>query len=105
MWEVMRAVLCGVPRHSTIVKLLDPFGRVRKSSSAGDGEHCETAVFDISVRRLGEGVDVPNETGLKKLDRLFTVIQLLFVVRFLGSKVLVVAVGAGLGGDDEPVDD
>src|SRR6266404_7710342 len=43
--------------------------------------------------------------GLEEFDRLFTVIQLLFVVRFLGDEVLVVAMGAGLGGDDEPVDD
>ncbi len=54
---------------------------------------------------MGEGVDVSDEAGFKKLDRLFTVIQLLFVVRFLGGEVLVVSVGAGLGGDDEPVDD
>src|SRR6266478_5651726 len=33
------------------------------------------------------------------------VIQLLLVVRFLGGEVLVVAVSASLGGDDEPVDD
>ena len=55
-------------------------------------------------RSLREGVDVSDETGLEELDRLFTVIQLLFVIRFLSGEVLVVAVGAGLGGDDEPVD-
>ncbi len=54
---------------------------------------------------MGEGIDVSDEAGFKKLDRLFMVIQLLFVVRFLGGEVLVVAVSAGLGGDDEPVDD
>ena len=26
--EVVRAVLSGIPRHSTVVELLDPFGRV-----------------------------------------------------------------------------
>ncbi len=62
-------------------------------------------IFDISVRRLGEGVDIPDKTGFKKLNRFFTVIQLLFVVRFLGGQVLVVVVGAGLGGDDQSIDD
>ena len=63
------------------------------------------AIFNIPIRWLGEGVNVPDETGFKKLNRFFTVIQLLFVVRFLGGEVLVVAMGASLGGDDEPVDD
>src|SRR6266446_6021046 len=63
------------------------------------------AIFDIAGRGLGEGVDVSDEMGLEELDRFFTVIQLLFVVRFLGGEVLVVAVSVGLGGDDEPVDD
>ncbi len=33
------------------------------------------------------------------------VIQLLFVVRFLGCQVLLEAVGAGFGGDDQSVND
>src|SRR6266481_1506071 len=105
MQEVVRAVLGGIPRHSTIVEFLDPFGWVGESSSAGDGERLEPAIFNISLGGLGEGVNVPDETGFKKLNRFFTVIQLLFVVRFLGSEVLVVAMGASLRGDDEPVDD
>src|SRR6266436_1204813 len=70
-----------------------------------DSKRWETAIFDIAGWGLGEGVDIPDETGLEEFDRLFTVIQLLFVVCFLGSEVLVVAMSAGLGGDDEPVDD
>src|SRR6266478_3123030 len=105
MREVVRAVLSGIPRHSPVVELLDPFGRVRKSSPDGDGECWESPVLDVPVGRLGEGVNIPDETGLKELDCLFTVIQLLLVVCFLGGEVLVVAVSAGLGGDDEPVDD
>jgi len=105
VWEVVRAVLSGIPRHSTIVELLDPLGWVQKPSSAGDGEGCEATVFNVSFGGLGKGVNVPNETGFKKLDRFFTVIQLLFVFCLLGGDLLVVAMGAGLGGDDEPVDD
>src|SRR6266404_3919374 len=63
------------------------------------------SILDVSFGGLGEGVDIPNETGFKKLDRLFTVIQLLFVVRFLGGEVLAVVMGASLGGDNEPIDD
>ncbi len=103
--EVVRAVLCGIPHHSTVVKLLDPFCWVGKASPTGDSECRKAAVFDIPVRGLGEGVNVPDETGFKKLDHLFTVIQLLFVVHFLGGEVLVVTVGAGLRGDNESVDD
>src|SRR6266403_3084531 len=101
----MRAILGRVPRHPTIVELLDPLGWVRESSSAGDSEGGETAVLNIAVRWLGEGVDVPDEAGLKELDCLFMVIQLLLMVRFLGGQVLLAAVGAGLGGDDQAVDD
>jgi len=54
---------------------------------------------------LGEGVNIPDETGFEEFDRLFMVIQLLFVVHFLGSEVLAISVGTGLGGDNEPVDD
>ena len=75
MREVVRAVLSGIPRHSTIIELLDPFGRVGEPSSAGDGERSEPAIFDVPFGRLGERVDVPDEAGFKKLDRLFTVIQ------------------------------
>ncbi len=105
MWEVVRAVLSGIPCHSTVVEFLDPLGWVRKPSSTGDGEGCKATVFNVSFGGLGEGVNVPDEVGFKKLNCLFTVIQLLFVVRFLGGEVLVVPMGAGLGGDDEPVDD
>ncbi len=101
----MRAVLGGIPRHSTVVEFLDPLGWVQKPSSAGDGEGCETTVFNVSLGGLGKGVNVPDETGFKKLDRFFTVIQLLFMFCLLGGDLLVVAVGAGLGGDDEPIDD
>src|SRR6266446_1134362 len=103
--EVVRAVLGGIPRHSTVIELLDPFGRVREPSSDRDSKRREMAIFDIAGRGLGEGVDVADETGFEELDRLFMVIQLLFVLRFLGSAVLVEAMSAGLGGDDEPVDD
>ena len=101
----MRAIFSGIPRHSTVVELLDPFGRVREASPDGDSKRRETAIFDIAGRGLGEGVDVSDKAGFKKLDRLFTVIQLLFVVCFLGGEVLVIAMGASLGGDDEPIDD
>src|SRR6266478_10166281 len=65
----------------------------------------EGAVLNVSVGWLGEGVNVSDEAGFQELDRLFTVIQLLFVVCFLGSHVLLEAVGASFGGDDQPVDD
>ncbi len=103
--EVVRAVLGGIPRHSTVVKLLDPLGWVGEPSPDRDGKRWETAIFDIPGRRLGEGVDVADEAGFKELDRLFMVIQLLFVVHFFGGEVLVIPMSAGLGGDDEPVDD
>src|SRR6266446_4777966 len=105
MREVVRAVLGGIPRHSTIIELFDPLGWVGEPPSAGDSEGGESTIFNVALGRLGEGVDVPDEAGFEELDRLFTVIQLLFVVRFLGGEVLVVAMGASLGGDDEPVDD
>src|SRR6266403_1609998 len=85
--EIVRAVFRGVPRNSTVVKFLNPFGRVREASPDRDSERWETAIFDVAGRRLGEGVDVPNEAGFKKLDRLFTVIQLLFMVRFFDGEV------------------
>src|SRR6266436_6213282 len=103
--EVVRAVLGGIPRHSTVIELLDPFGRVRESSPDRDSKCWEMAIFDIAGRGLREGVDISDKAGLEELDRLFMVIQLLFVVRFFADEVLVVAVGAGLGGDDESVDD
>src|SRR6266403_6237264 len=103
--EVVRAILGGIPRHSTVVELFDPLGRVRESPSNGDSKRWKTAVFDIAGRGLGEGIDVADEAGFEEFDRLFTVIQLLLVLHFLGSEVLVVAMSAGLGGDDEPVDD
>ncbi len=62
------------------------------------------AVFHVSFGWLGEGVNVPDEAGFKKLDCLFTVIQLLFVVRFLGGQVLAEVVSAGFRGDDQSVD-
>ena len=105
MREVVRAVLGGIPRHSTVVKLFDPLCWVGEPSSTGDGERREASIFDVSLGGLGEGVNVPNKTGFKKLDCLFTVIQLLLVVCFLGGEVLVVAMRAGFRGDDEPVDD
>ena len=101
----MRAVLGGVPCHPTIIELLDPLGWVGEPSSAGDSEGGESTIFDIAVGRLGEGVDVANKSGFQEFDRLFMVIQLLFVVRFLGGEVLVVPVGASFGGDDQPIDD
>src|SRR6266403_4343873 len=103
--EVVRAILSSIPRHSTVVEFLDPFGWVREPSPTGDGERREATIFDVPIGRLGEGVDVSDKVGFKKLDRLFTVIQLLFVVRFLGGEVLVVMVGAGFGGDDKSIDD
>src|SRR6266403_1323954 len=105
MREVVRAVFGGIPRHSTVIELLDPFGRVREASPDGDSKRRETAILDIAGRGLGEGVDISDKAGLEEFDRLFMVIQLLFVVCFLGGEVLVVAMSAGLGGDDEPVDD
>ncbi len=102
--EVVRAVLGGIPCHSTVIKLFDPFGWIREPSSDRDSKRRETAIFDIAGRGLGEGVDVADEAGLEEFDRLFMVIQLLFVVRFLGGEVLVVSMGAGLGSDDEPID-
>ena len=105
MREVVRAVLGGIPPHSTVVKLLDPLSRAREPSSDRDSKRRETAVFDISGRRLGEGVNVADETGFKKLNRLFMVIQLFLVLRFFGSKVLVISVGAGFGGDNQSVND
>jgi len=103
--EVIRAVLCGVPRHPTIIELPDPFGWVGQSSATGDSEGGEAAIFDVSVGWLGEGVDIPDEAGFEKLDRFFVVIQLLFVVRFLGGHVLLEAVSAGFRGDDQSIDD
>src|SRR6266436_4474999 len=100
----MRVVFSGIPCHSTVVELFDPFGRVREPSPDRDSKRRETAVFDISGRWLGEGVNIPDETGLKELDCLLAVIQLLFVVRLLGCEVLVVAMGASFRGDDESVD-
>src|SRR6266403_3450992 len=93
--EVVRAVLSGIPRHSTIIELLDPLGRVGEPSSDRDSKRWETAVFDISGRRLGEGVDVADEAGFEEFDCLLTVIQLLLVVHFLGGEVV-----AGDGGAD-----
>ena len=84
----MRAVFCGVPRHPTIIKLLDPLGWVGEPSSAGDSEGGEPTVFDVPVGRLGEGVNVADESGFQEFNHLFTVIQLLFVVRFLAGQVL-----------------
>src|SRR6266403_162383 len=101
----MRAILGRVPRHPPIIELLDPLGWVRESSSAGDSEGGEMAVLDIAVGWLGEGVDVPDEAGLKKLNCLFMVIQLLLVVHFLGGQVLLEAVGAGFRGDNQSIDD
>src|SRR6266478_5653648 len=100
MQEVVRAVFSGIPRHSTVVELLDPLSWVGEPSPDRDSKRWEMAVFDISGRRLGEGVNIPDETGFEELDRLLVVIQLLFVVRFLGGKILVVTVGASLGGDE-----
>jgi len=102
--EVVGAILGRVPRHSTIIELLDPFGRVRESSSAGDSEGGEATVLNVPVGWLGEGVNVSDKTGFEKFDHLFTVIQLLFVVRFLGSDVLLEVVGAGLRGDNQSID-
>src|SRR6266478_8411522 len=93
--EVVRAVLSGIPRHSSIVEFLDPLCWVGEPSTTGDGERRKPAIFNISLRGLGECINVPDETGFKKLDRLFTVIQLLFVVRFLSGEVV-----AGDGGAD-----
>src|SRR6266403_286039 len=103
--EVVRAVLGGIPRHSTVIKLLDPLGWVRETSPDGDSKRRETAIFDIAGRGLGEGVDVPDEAGFEEFDRLFMVIQLLFAACFLGGEVLVIAMGTGLRGDNESVDD
>src|SRR6266403_5815326 len=64
MREVVRAVLGGIPRHSTVIELLNPFGWVRETSPDGDSKRRETAIFDIAGRGLGEGVDVPDEAGL-----------------------------------------
>src|SRR6266404_5940889 len=102
--EVVRTVLSGIPRHSSVVEFLDPLGWVREPSPTRDGEHRELAILNVPFGGSGECVDVPDEMGFKKLDRLFTVIQLLFVVCFLGGEVLAVVMGASLGGDDEPVD-
>ncbi len=95
MWEVVRAILGGIPRHSTVVELLDPFGRVGQPTTARDGEGVKVAVLDVSLGWLGEGVYVSNEAGFKELDRLLTVIQLLFVVCFLCREVLLEVVGVG----------
>src|SRR6266446_4217733 len=105
MREVMRAVLRGIPRHPTVIELLDPLSWVGEPSSAGDGEGGELAVFDVPVGWSGEGVNIADEAGFQELDRFFTVIQLLFVVHFLGGQVLLEAMGVGLGGDDQSVDD
>src|SRR6266481_4123941 len=99
MREVMRAVLSGVPHHPTIIELLDPLGWVGQSSAAGDSEGSELAVFDIPIGWLGEGVDVSDKTGFQELDRLFTVIQLLLVVRFLDGQVQLEAVSVGFPSD------
>src|SRR6266481_3005007 len=104
VWEVVRAVLSGIPRHSSIVEFLNPLCWVGESPTTGDGERRETTVLDVSFGGPGERVNVPDEAGFKKLDRFFTVIQLLFVFCLLGGNLLVVAMGAGLRGDDEPID-
>ncbi len=62
-------------------------------------------IVNVPLGWLGEGVNVPDEVGLQELDRFFMVIQLLFVLRFLGSQVLVEAVSAGFRSDDQSVDD
>src|SRR6266436_1490327 len=101
----MRAILGSVPCHPTVIELLDPLGWVRESSPARDSESGETTVLDIPIGWLEEGVDIPDEAGFEELDHLFMVIQLLFVVHFLGGQVLVKAVSAGFQGDDQSVDD
>ncbi len=53
------------------------------------------AILNVPFGWLGEGIDVPDEAGLQKLDRLFMVIQLLFVVHFLGGQVLLEAMSVG----------
>ena len=101
----MRAVLSQVSGHPTIVELLDPLGWAGQSIAAGDRERRKATIFDIPVRRAGEGFDIPDEVHLHELDCFVMVIQLLFVSRFLGSKILGEVMGAGFGGDDESVDD
>ncbi len=61
-------------------------------------------IFDIPVRRLGESFDIPDEVGLHELNGFVAVIQLLLKLCFLGSQVLVEAVGPHFQGDDEPID-
>src|SRR6266436_6571146 len=65
--EVVRAVLGGIPRHPTVIKLLNPLGWVREPSSDRDGERREATIFDIAIRGLGEGIDIPDEAGLEEL--------------------------------------
>ncbi len=62
-------------------------------------------IFDVAIRGLGEGVDVPDKTGFQELNGFAEVIQLLLVTFFLGSQLLLEAVSAWLQGDDKSIDD
>ncbi len=72
-----------------IIKLLDPFGWAGESVSDRDGEVRESAVLDVAVWRVAEGVDVPDETGFKELNGFIKVIHLLLMAFFLGGELLV----------------
>ncbi len=89
----------------TVVEFLNPLGWVREPVAAGDGEGREATVLNIPIWRLGEGFDIPDKMGLHKLDGFVMVIQLLLVVRFLGSKVLGEAMALHLQSDNQSVDD
>jgi len=65
----------------------------------------ELAIFGVTGGRLGEGVNVANETGLQELDGFFEVIHLLLVLFFLSQALLLEVMSAGFGGDDQSVDD
>ncbi len=91
--EVMRTVFLQITSHMAIVKLLDPFCWVGEPIAAGDGEVQKLPVFSIAIWGLGEGVNVPDETGLQELDTLFEVIHAFLVLFFLGGKLVFEVVG------------
>jgi len=105
MREVMRAVLRRVSSNATIIEFLDPFGGVREPVAAEDGKCGEATIFNVAIRGLGEGVDIPDGTGFQEFNSFTEVIQLLLVTFFLGGQLLLEAVSVCLQGNNKPVDD
>jgi len=89
----------------SVIKLLNPLGWIREPIATGDGERHEMTIFDIPIWWLGEGFDIPDKAGLHKLNGFIAVIQLLFVLHFLGSQVLAEVVGPRFQSNNQSIDD